>query len=87
MRGLVILMIVSILHCSHGLCKVLRQRSFAPFQPFQIPLNAGEELPYWVYALKYEPWSMIMDLSDGWLYVYQHNCSSHLEVLKAFRCD
>ena len=85
-NGPLILTIASITLCeANVLCETLRQRSLAAHQPFQLPLY-GQEVPEWVWLLSEEPWSMAIEVHAGWLYVNRHNCSSHVELLKAFGC-
>lgn len=68
-------------------CHTLLKRSIAKGQPFQLPLQVDN--PYACYLdvsyLREDPWNITLSLTDGWLYVEEHNLN-HAQLLKAFKC-
>ena len=87
MFGVLTFVIVFVMPSTAGneLCKALQRRSLAAYQPFQLPYYDESELRI-PKRIAEEPYSMHVEWYPGWVFVTKHNCSSHVQVLKAFGC-
>lgn len=77
------------LSCVHDICTELRRRSLGPRQPFQLPYAKQDYDPSverLLDRLRQSPWLMKLRIEDGWLWVDQHHCPNHRELLRAFGC-